>query len=84
MKEKFNPEKYPKTMCYVLERDCGKIRCNRCGSSVLKSDLEDYAYQCMFCDEDLLSIETHEGEYHTTEEFNELLLQTRDLLLLDD
>ena len=83
-KEIFKPEKYPKTMCYVLERDTGNIRCNMCGSPVLKSDVEGYAYQCMFCDEDLFSIETHEGEWHTTKEFNDLLIVTRDILLLDD
>ena len=82
--EKFDTEKYPKTMAYVLERDAFTVRCNRCGSPVLKSDVEGYAYQCMECDEDLYSIETHEGEFHTPEELNRLLLDTRDLLSLDD
>ena len=84
MNQKFNIEKNPKTFEYVLERDTFTKRCNRCGSPVLRSDLDDYVYQCMSCDEDLYTIETHEGEYHTDEEFDELCCNTRDLLLLDD
>lgn len=84
MKQKFNIEKSPKSFAYVLERDTFTVRCNRCGSPVLRSDLDDYVYQCMSCDEDLYTIETHEGEYHTDEEFDELCCNTRDLLLLDD
>lgn len=33
--------------------------CNRCHSKVTKSDLEEYAYQCLECDEDLYEIETY-------------------------
>lgn len=84
MKQKFNIEESPKTFAYVLERDTFTIKCNRCGSPVLKSDLDDYAYQCMNCDEDLYSFETHDGEYHTDEELDTLCCNTRDLLLLDD
>lgn len=84
-KDKFNPEKCPKTLAYVIERDAITVRCNRCESPVLKSDLpEKYVYQCMSCDEDLYGIETHKGEPHTDEEFEELCCNTRDLLLLDD
>ena len=86
MKEKFNVEKNPKTMAYVLERDTGNIRCNRCGSPVLRTEIPErgYKYQCMSCDEDLFGVETHEGKWHTTEEFEELLLNTQALLLLDE
>ena len=84
MKQKFNIEESPKTFAYVLERDTFIIKCNRCGSPVLKSDLDDYAYQCMNCDEDLYEFETHQGEYHTDEELDTLCCDTRDLLLLDD
>ena len=84
MKQKFDIEKSPKTFEYVLERDTLTRRCNRCGSVVLKSELNDYAYQCMNCDEDLYRIETHNGKPHTTEEFDELCCMTRDILLLDD
>ena len=83
MKQKFNTEKAPKTFAYVVERDTGCVRCNRCGSVVLKSDVKGYDYQCMFCDEDLCAIETHKGKWHTDEEFDELLCITEDILLLD-
>lgn len=32
--------------------------CNKCKSEVTKSDLEEYSYQCMNCDEDLYEFET--------------------------
>ena len=84
MNQNFNITKSPKTFAYVLERDTFTIKCNRCGSPVLKSDLDDYVYQCMNCDEDLYEFETHQGEYHTDEELDTLCCNTRDLLLLDD
>ena len=82
--ERFDVKKSPKSLDYIIKRDVGTIRCNKCGSPVLKSDLNDYAYQCMNCDEDLYAIETHEGAYHTEEEFETLCCDVRDLLLLDD
>lgn len=82
-KEVFNPEKSPKTMAYVIEHDTFSVRCNRCGCPVLKSDTAGYVYQCMNCDEDLYSIETHKGEFHTEDELNQLLLDTEALLELD-
>ena len=84
MKQNFNIEKSPNTFAYVLEHDTFIVKCNRCGSPVLKSDLDGYVYQCMNCDEDLYSFETHQGEYHTDEELDTLCCNTRDLLLLDD
>lgn len=58
---------------------------NRCGSVVLKEPMiKEYPYQCMSCDENMYSIETHKGIYHTVEEFDELCCNVRDLLLLDD
>ncbi|WP_256438039.1 hypothetical protein [Pontibacillus sp. ALD_SL1] len=33
--------------------------CNRCGSKVENSELEEYEYQCFECDEDLYAFETH-------------------------
>lgn len=33
--------------------------CNRCDSKVAKSKLQEYAYQCFECDEDLYTIETY-------------------------
>jgi hypothetical protein len=84
MQEKFDIEKSPKSLAYVIERDTFTRRCNMCGSPVLKSELDGYAYQCMNCDVDLYGIETHEGEYHTDEEFETLCCDVRDLLCLDD
>lgn len=81
--EKFNPEKSPRTMCYILEHDTFDVRCNKCGCPVLKSDVDGYVYQCMNCDEDLYSVETHKGEHHTDEELNQLCLDTETLLELD-
>lgn len=82
--EKFNVEKSPKSFAYVLERDTFTRRCNVCGSPVLTSSCDGYAYQCMNCDVDLYGIETHEGKYHTDEEFETLCCDVRDLLLLDE
>ena len=77
MKQKFNVEKNPKKMAYVREHDTCNIRCIYCGKPVLRSDFaeEDFKYQCLFCDYNLLTIETYEGEHHTDEEFEELLLR---------
>ena len=83
-REIFDAAKCPKTAEYVIKRETFTVRCNRCGSPVLKSEVPGYKYQCMSCDEDLTGIETHEGEFHTPEELNTLLLDTRDLLLLDN
>jgi hypothetical protein len=74
-KEKFNVEQYPKTFTYVLENDTHNIRCNGCGSVVLKeTNGSDYPYQCLFCDENLYSFETHKGEFHTDAELNDICL----------
>lgn len=81
---KFNVEKNPKTMSYVLERIQENKRCNKCGSILLKSDLKDYSYQCMNCDEDLYKFEAHDGEDRTDKELEEILENTRDLLELDN
>lgn len=52
-----------------------RMRCSRCGKPVLTSDLEDYSYQCLHCDEDLCTIETieaPEGAEVSEKEFYEL------------
>ena len=82
--KRFNKRKSPKSFAYVLEHDTFTRRCNRCGSPVLKSDVEGYVYQCMNCDEDLYAIETYDGEFHTYKEFKTLCCDVRDLLLLDE
>lgn len=80
----FNPAKSPKTMSYVIEHDTFDIYCNKCGCPVLTSETDGYDYQCMNCDEDLHSSETHKGNHHTDEQLNLLCLDTEALLLLDD
>ena len=82
--EKFNPAKSLKTMIYVIEHDTFDIYCNKCGCPVLTSEADGYDYQCMNCDEDLHSSETHKGKHHTDEQFNLLCLDTEALLSLDD
>ena len=41
---------------YVLKRLVSNLRCNRCNSPVLLSELEDYLYQCLVCDEGMFSL----------------------------
>ena len=85
--EKFNPEKSLKTLVYVTENDTFNRRCNFCKSVVLKEPNpteNDYPFQCISCDENLFEFETFEGTHHTNEEFEQLLCNTRDLLLLDN
>ena len=81
-KEVFNANKYPKTYAYVMENDTVTRRCNRCGAVVLKeTNIPDYPYQCMACDENMYGFETHIGEPHTNEELDELFLNTLILCL---
>lgn len=76
-KQKFNIEKYPKTFAYVLENDTINRRCNRCGCVVLKeTNVPDYPYQCMSCDENMYEFETHIGNDHTDEELDKLCIDT--------
>lgn len=81
-------KQYPASTKYVKRRIRKNIRCNRCGSIVLKSELRHsenkYKYQCMFCDEDLYGIETHEGAPCSIKETIELIEQTAFLLCLDE
>ena len=43
---------------YMKKRLVKNRVCNRCGCYVLKSELKEYSYQCMNCDEDLYIFET--------------------------
>ena len=82
--KRFDVTKHPKTYAYVMENDTVIRRCNRCGSVVLReTSIDEYPYQCMSCDENMFGIETHIGQPHTSEEFNELLNNTAELLCLD-
>lgn len=80
----FIKEQAPKSFEYVNKRVYKTLRCNRCGSIVLKSDLPQYSYQCLNCDEDLFKIEVHRGEKIKPYEFDDLCEVARDILLLDD
>ena len=68
------------TVDYVMDRLVENLRCNRCGAVVLRSDIKEYPYQCMHCDEDLYEIEVHIGDRITDAELDELLLITDNLL----
>lgn len=79
-------EKYPKSKEYVDSHLVKDRYCSRCGSPILKSDLEQYPYQCMTCDEDLFEFET---TIDLNKQFNEwdyvqLVKEVADTLLLDD
>lgn len=56
---------YCKPLIHYLEsvlnksNDMNTRYCNKCRNKVSKSELKEYAYQCMECDEDLYSFETH-------------------------
>lgn len=79
-------ENYPKTYEYICNHlpKYDTIRCGRCGSPVLTSDVEGYSYQCMYCDEDLFKTEIYEGVSWTDEEKRILSKDCVELLLLDE
>lgn len=81
--EKFDKTISLKTFEYVNEKNTFNRYCNRCGSPVLISGNKSYSFQCMTCDEDLYEIETHLGDVFNQEDFEKLLMNTRDILLLD-
>ncbi|MBE5940812.1 MAG: hypothetical protein E7266_10545 [Lachnospiraceae bacterium] len=75
--KRFDIKKHPKTYKYVLENDTLTRRCNSCGCVVLKeTNVEDYPFQCMSCDVNLYTFETHLGKRHTKKEFDELCNNT--------
>jgi hypothetical protein len=83
-----NSIKYPKSKEYVDSHLVPHRYCNRCDHHVLKSGIPDeYPYQCMYCDEDLYSIETHieENDFDKISDFDyeNLIEQTQILLELD-
>lgn len=64
---------YPNTFKYVSQNNTRCRRCNKCGKVVLKeTNVSNYPYQCMSCDENLYEIETHIGACCTDLEFDEL------------
>lgn len=88
--EKFDISTHPRTFAYVLENGTFNRRCNACMSLVLKMPPKNAMhnppkpYQCMECDVEIDEDWTTVGDFQTDEEFEELLLQTAAVLLLDD
>lgn len=75
----------PKSYKYVHDGLIPNRKCNRCNSYVLKSYVQGFTYQCMYCDEDLCTFETHKVDKEINkEEFNDLVEQTNICLSLDD
>jgi len=65
---------------YLRKRIQKNTRCRRCNAIVLRSDSEDYTYQCLFCDEDLYTFEVYTGNEVTADELDKLKLALRPLL----
>ena len=81
----FDKELYPNTYNYVKDNIVEGVRCNRCGTTVLKSEVEGYTYQCMHCDEDLSTFETYKSsDTYSADEFNDICNDTLAELLLDE
>ena len=57
MMRDFDKKLYPNTYNYVKDNIVEGVRCNRCGTTVLISEVEGYTYQCKHCDEDLSTFE---------------------------
>ena len=78
--------RYPKATEYVVEKLQHKRKCNCCGSYVLESGIKpEYEYQCMYCDVDLYSIETHTVDDVISEyDLIDLIEMTHGLLCLDE
>jgi hypothetical protein len=66
--------KYPLSEAYVQKRLVLDRVCRRCGRYVLTSELDEYKYQCVHCDEDLYEFETVQTEDSITRaELDELI-----------
>lgn len=78
-------DELPKSYKYVYDNLIPNRICNRCNSYVLKSHVQGYAYQCMYCDEDLFTFETHKtNEEISDADFCDLIEETNYRLNLDD
>ncbi len=88
--EKFDIVKCPKTHIYVCENVDGYRKCNMCGSPVLRMPPKHAMhkppkpFQCMNCDVEIDEVETTVGDWMSDEDFENLLCDTRDALLLDE
>lgn len=66
--------KYPLSEAYVQKHLVRDRICRRCGRYVLTSELDEYKYQCVHCDEDLYEFETVQTEDSITRtELDELI-----------
>lgn len=83
--EMFRVDDRPNAVEYVNAHQTNPTRrCNRCGSPVLISDNGgSYSYQCMSCNEDLFSFETHDGDPSSALERYELVKNTHEVMMLD-
>ena len=87
--EKFNIEESPSTMMYVVENMDGTRFCNVCLQPVLRMPPEaamhnpPKPYQCMECDIEIEEAETSVGAWMADGQFEKLLRNTRDTMLLD-
>lgn len=85
MMRDFDKKLYPNTYNYVKDNIVEGVRCNRCGTTVLISEVEGYTYQCMHCDEDLSTFETYKSsDTYSADEFNDICNDTLAELLLDE
>ena len=61
-------DKLPKSVKYV-EDNLTNYRCIRCGSPIfLETEVKDYPYQCLTCDENMYSFEVETSEQEVTAE----------------
>lgn len=85
MIKNFDKKLYPHTYNYVMNNIVEGVRCNRCGTTVLLSEVEGYTYQCMHCDEDLSTFETYKSnDTYSADEFDIICNDTLTELLLDE
>ena len=78
-------DRLPKSCKYVHDNLIPNRKCNRCNSYVLKSHVKGYKYQCMYCDEDLVTFETYKtNEEISDADFYDLIEATNYCLNLDD
>ena len=72
-----NLNHYVNSIIYVVNRVDTMRKCPHCGRHVLLSDMRDYSFQCLFCDEDFFSFECPETtEPVTKEKLDEAVWQT--------
>jgi hypothetical protein len=77
----------PKSEEYVRKMLIPYRHCKRCKAHVLKSELIDYKYQCLYCDEDLYTIETYldkEKKEISDNDFNDLIELVNNIMEFDN